>query len=207
MTADRPEQANKATLDNDIEEIRSVLSGAESPEPPDLLDQAVLNAARRSIEENKRPRRFSLRWLGALATASVMVLALGIVVQQEQESAPGSTSEAYPAKLKKEAPYREQKMAVDKPQLMESKERDAAARSHAVPMAAAPAASFSASELAEQSADAEEEGVNVKSPEEWIAYLLRLQSTDQQALLSEELAAFRATYPDHSLPPELGNGK
>ena len=206
MTADQPEQANKATLDNDIEEIRSVLSGEESPEPPDLLDQAVLNAARRSIEENKRPGRFSLRWLGALATASVMVLALGIVVQQEQQTTPVGTSEANPAKLKKETPAREQKKAADTPQLMESNDRNAAARSRATPMAAAPAASFSATELAEQTADAEEEVVTVKSPEEWIAYLLRLQSTDQQALLSEELAAFRATYPDHSLPPELNNG-
>lgn len=207
MTADRREKTSKATLDNDIEEIRSVLSAGESPEPPDLLDQAVLNSARRAIEENNRPRRFSLRWLGVFATASVVVLALGIVVQQEQESTPEGTSEVDHAKLKKEAPAREQKMAVDKQLLMEIEGRDAAARSRAAPMAAPPAARFSATELVDQAADAEEELADVKSPEEWISHLLWLQSTDQQTLLSEELTAFRAAYPDHSLPPELSDVK
>ncbi len=50
-------------------------------EPPDLLDQAVLNAARRQLERSRRRR--SMGWLGAFATAAVVVLALTIVVRQD----------------------------------------------------------------------------------------------------------------------------
>ena len=66
----------------DLAMIQSAWSSLEEPEPPELIDQAVLNAARRELAVR---RRKPLRWIGAFATASVMVLALTIVLQQDHE--------------------------------------------------------------------------------------------------------------------------
>jgi hypothetical protein len=77
--AENPERDLDAA---DLAMIRSAWSGLESAEPPELVDQAVLNIARREIATRKRR---SLRWIGAFATASVMVLAITIVVQQSPE--------------------------------------------------------------------------------------------------------------------------
>jgi hypothetical protein len=43
----------------------------------------------------------------------------------------------------------------------------------------------------------------VPSAEDWIEKLLRLKESGQDASLAEELAAFRAAYPDYALPPGL----
>lgn len=79
----KPETNPGSDWEKDLESVRSTLSGLESVEPPDLLDQAVLNTARRELAAS---RRKPMRWVGAFATAAVVVLALSIVVQQEQKS-------------------------------------------------------------------------------------------------------------------------
>ncbi len=76
----KPETNPGSDWEQDLESIRSALSTMESVEPPDLLDQAVLNTARRELAAS---RRKPMRWIGAFATAAVVVLALTIVVQQD----------------------------------------------------------------------------------------------------------------------------
>jgi hypothetical protein len=78
-----PETDSGTGWEEDLATIRSALSGMESVEPPDLLDQAVLNKARRELAASKRK---PIRWVGAFATAAVVVLAMTIVIQQEQKS-------------------------------------------------------------------------------------------------------------------------
>jgi len=83
----KPETDPGAGWEEDLEAVRSTLSDMESVEPPDLLDQAVLNTARRELAAS---RRKPMRWIGAFATATVVVLAMTIVIQQEQKTpAPG----------------------------------------------------------------------------------------------------------------------
>jgi hypothetical protein len=79
----KPEMNPGNNWEQDLESVRSALSGLESVEPPDLLDQAVLNTARRELAAS---RRKPMRWVGAFATAAVVVLALSIVIQQDQKT-------------------------------------------------------------------------------------------------------------------------
>jgi hypothetical protein len=87
----------------DLAMIQSAWSGLEELEPPELIDQAVLNAARRELDAR---RRKPLRWIGAFATASVMVLALTIVLQQDHEPLKAPRSNG--AKLDAVAPLKVQ---------------------------------------------------------------------------------------------------
>jgi len=67
----KPELNAGNNWEQDLESVRSALSGLESVEPPDLLDQAILNTARRELTAS-RPR--PMRWVGAFATAAVVIL-------------------------------------------------------------------------------------------------------------------------------------
>jgi hypothetical protein len=84
MTSDPRDRTPESDFDNDLEAVRSAWNGLEKAEPPELLDQAVLNTARRELES--RPGRWPLRWLGGFATATVIVLALSIVTQQDPQA-------------------------------------------------------------------------------------------------------------------------
>jgi hypothetical protein len=79
----KPEMNPGGNWEQDLEAVRSALPGLESVEPPDLLDQVVLNTARRELAAT---RRKPMRWIGAFATAAVVVLALSIVVQQDRKT-------------------------------------------------------------------------------------------------------------------------
>lgn len=209
MTSDPGKQTANDKLERDLEEIRAVLSGPDSPEPPDLLNQAVINAARRELDGPGKHwlRRFPVRWMGAFATASVIVLALGLIVQQEQESPDFPVEKADRARLKSEAPMRESKGAAEKRLPAKDADRDDAAAQRVAPMATAPAKAteFSTQGLADQPALPEPESAaeDVQTPEDWIELMLELKSSNQQARLSRELEAFRSVYPDYPLPTEL----
>jgi len=75
-------------LERDLQSIREVLDEQVDTEPPSMIDQAVLNAAKRELDINKRRSR---RWIGAFATATVVVLAVTLVIQQEQLPPPVET--------------------------------------------------------------------------------------------------------------------
>jgi len=242
----------------DLAMIQSAWSGLEEPEPPELIDQAVLNAARRELAAR---RRKPLRWIGAFATASVMVLAVTIVLQQDHE--PLKTPSSNGAKLDAVAPRKVQAEArseLQDPQeesvsgavsdtlpesrAMESgrdqgqlmKQSEAAKRELTVgsEMANEPAVETPESEFQfappaegkERSADAEKAlGERVQTlgaataaspvtehddassvlpdPDEWIQRMLLLKQSELYEQLVEELAEFKAAYPNHPLPPEL----
>ena len=77
--------AMERSLQEDLLSIHDSLSEGEDMEPPAMLDQAVLNTARRELASGKR---FRAGWVSAFATASIVVLALTIIVQQEQTQVP-----------------------------------------------------------------------------------------------------------------------
>lgn len=209
MTSDPGKHQADEKLERDLEAIRTALSGGDDPQPPDLLNQAVLNAARRELAgRNKRwLRRFPVRWMGAFATASVVVLALGLIVQQEQESAVITGSEADRARLRSEATLEESKTVKQEPLMSKSTDRDDPAVRSTAPMAAAPArtAEFAVEKAADEPALPEREDASeeVRTPEEWIALMLELKASNQLTRLSEELEEFRSVYPDYPLPAGL----
>jgi hypothetical protein len=73
-------------LERDLESMRAAWDRPEhdplaGTEPPELVDMAVMNAAQRDLARDRKRR--PLRWLGGFATATVVVLAIGVVLQQE----------------------------------------------------------------------------------------------------------------------------
>jgi hypothetical protein len=193
-------------IDPDLGAVQSAWSELEQCEPPDLLDQAVLNAARRQLERSRRRR--SMGWLGAFATAAVVVLALAIVVRQDLPG-PAHTkpdTDGFRLDLDAAAP----KDAREEPKALH--DEPAAPLEQANRMSSsAPAASEAPRQLREGrqagapetfetlEADAEE----TPDPEAWIERLLKLREAGRSHEFEAELAAFRRAWPDYPLPPEL----
>lgn len=218
MTTHPRDRHSDSEFEQDLEAVRSSWNGLEKTEPPELLDQAVLNTARRELAGQRRRR--PLRWLGAFATATVVVLALTIVYQQDEQLTAPVREGADGFKLDQAAPATSRKEA-DRDDLAEKAGRAEAARQlksesgersearmkqNAVP-AAAPASDVAALAVAEESSDlpaeAELMADRISEAETWIERLLLLRETQQDEKLAEELAAFREAYPEYPLPPEL----
>jgi hypothetical protein len=83
MSNQHPNRESDSRLEEELQAARSAWSQLEHEEPPDLLDQAVLNSARRAVARTaKRP---AMRWMGGLATAAVVVMAVAIAVKQDPD--------------------------------------------------------------------------------------------------------------------------
>jgi len=70
-------------LEKDLDKIGRAYAQLETEEPPELLDLAIRNSARRAVE--KKPRRMKFGWLHGLTTAAVFVLALSVVIHQRED--------------------------------------------------------------------------------------------------------------------------
>ena len=75
---------NGDPLQNDLEQIGRAYGHLEQTEPPDLVDQAILNSAHRAVEEKPHWMRFS--WLHGLTTAAVFGLAISLVLNQPEDT-------------------------------------------------------------------------------------------------------------------------
>lgn len=228
MTNDPRKPKDDANFEQELAELRAAWRGMEQAEPPDLVDQAVLNAARREFEPARKSR--PLRWLGGFATAAVVVLALTLVVEQEtrrpdvpagveksrlQEAAPAKRAEPTtdPANLQAPLPPAEPRAVArearrDAPRLKAAGENAVAGKAEAgtaqrfePPAAAAPPV-VDAVEAEAFADEALEEGLR-PDPEIWIEQLLELEAKGATDELEAGIAAFRAAYPDYPLPPEL----
>ncbi len=73
-----------ASLNDDLDKLSRVYGQLQQTEPPELLDQAILNSARRTLE--KKPHWINFSWLHGLTTAAVFVLALSLVLNQHEPS-------------------------------------------------------------------------------------------------------------------------
>ena len=96
MTNDPRKPEDESKLEQELAEVHAEWRSMAQAEPPDLVDQAVLNAARRDLEPARKRR--PLRWLGGFATAAVVVLALTLVVEQEPQrpDLPAATEKSRP---------------------------------------------------------------------------------------------------------------
>jgi hypothetical protein len=195
----------------DLEQIRAAWSRQERAVPPDLVDQAVLNAARRASEN--APRRG--RWVGVFATACVVVLAVTVVVQQNRD-AQGPLREVGNAHLQ-DADSTSERLDdetarpaarlrnASKPQAAESRvtpltesrpnETDAYRERKGLDATATPAAPPGSEQPRAEAA--------IPTPEAWIERLEQLLQAGDYATFEAERAAFRSAYPDYPLPSEL----
>jgi hypothetical protein len=82
MNIQRTHGDNDSTLDQGLDELSRTYSELKQDTPPDLLDQAILNRARREVERKTGWMQFG--WLHGLTTAAVVVLAFSIVLQQRE---------------------------------------------------------------------------------------------------------------------------
>ena len=75
-------------FEQDLQKIEDGYQALPADEPPDLLDQAVLNKARAAVGP-RSTRPWSFGWMHATATVAVLVVGLAVVMQQPTElSAP-----------------------------------------------------------------------------------------------------------------------
>jgi ferric-dicitrate binding protein FerR (iron transport regulator) len=198
MSTDRPGYGPDGTYQEDLEAARSAWSRLEQIEPPDLLDQAVLNAARRAAARPSRRR--STRWLGALASAAVVVLALTLVIRQDPQAPapPVPVTDGFELELRSADP----EAAHETPIQHEEAAPQAASKAALVPRQDAASREEAGAPVAAPDA-LEEMDEAVPEPDAWVDQMLRLKAAGLNDQLDQELAAFRRSYPDFVLPPEL----
>lgn len=86
MTNEPRKPENEEAFEQDLEAVQAKWSRVEQAEPPELLDQAVLNAARRDLESRRKRR--PMYWLSGFATAAVVVLAITVTLEQQGPQSP-----------------------------------------------------------------------------------------------------------------------
>lgn len=202
MTHNPNDRASDRQLEQELETIRSVWQTQERAEPPDLLDQTVLNTARRALQDRRKQR--PLRWLGAFATLGVVVLALAIVVQQDQQG-------PVPPLPKTDGLWLDQQVSppakaasdavVAEPEGGRAELRMQRQAAPTVAREQAPA--LRDEQLPPKREEALEEDADIPDPEAWIERMLRAKKAGHLDELRAELTAFRRAYPDYPLPAEL----
>ncbi|MGD9020668.1 MAG: hypothetical protein PVF46_02645 [Lysobacterales bacterium] len=82
MSTHGPDNGTGQSLDKGLEDVGRAYKGLQQEQPPELLDQAILNKARRELEA--RPRWTQFGWLHGLTTAAVFVLAFSLILNQHE---------------------------------------------------------------------------------------------------------------------------
>jgi hypothetical protein len=205
---DRKDRRTASKDDAELEDVRAAWRDLPAEEPPDLLDRAVRNAARRDLE---RPRRRRLRWIGPFATAGVVVIAVSILLLQDWRPQTGEPAETLRLEERAErgpgtdaAPANRRstpQMMTARPREKGAADQEKAAATEQEPAAVASDAPAPAAEALQREATPAPEPI---SAEAWIAELMQLRMQGREAELEAGLEAFRAAYPDYPLPHELG---
>ena len=73
---------DRRLLDAELDQLDQLYRSEESIEPPDLLDQAILNKARRSVESKNSWLDFG--WIHAVTTVALVVLTFSIFTTQRE---------------------------------------------------------------------------------------------------------------------------
>ncbi len=74
---------NDNSLSDGLDKVGHAYSQLPHEEPPELLDQAILNSAHRAVE--KKPHWIKFGWLHGLTTTAVFVLALSVIFNQREQ--------------------------------------------------------------------------------------------------------------------------
>jgi len=186
-------------FEEDLDAIRHAWQGLQPVEPPDLIDQSVRTAARRALPARNRWQ--SMRWIGSLATAAVVVLALAIVIQQDQEGPVPPMPKTDGFRLDESA--KTAAKGASEADVVEQASSQAELRSERAPPPAAAEDPTARDAVTTTLQATHEESAPVIEPKAWIEEMLRLQQAGRLQELRAEVEAFRKAWPDHPLPPEL----
>lgn len=74
---------NDQSLKDDLDKLGQAYRQLPQDEPPELLDQAILNSAHRAVEN--KPHWMQFGWLHGLTTTAVFVLALSLIFNQREQ--------------------------------------------------------------------------------------------------------------------------
>jgi len=180
------------------------LEAVDMPEPPELIDQAVLNRARAAVEKPHSSRPWSFGWVHALSSAAVIALALTLLLQmRDQAPFPPQDNQSLPAsEPAPPAPMATQTAPAAPPS---RRSRQASGASDVLDETLRQERAVQQDSFGDQ----EDSIQNIQSkmqapgPEAWLAEIRRLQEAGLTQQAAEELARFQEQWPDVAIPDDL----
>ncbi len=212
MTSDPKDKKPGPGFEQDLEALSTAWSNVNQAEPPDLLDQAILNSAARALEGQPLPwwKKRPLHWAGAAATAMVLVLTITLVVQQDPmaPSPPVLKQEGLEQdELKQDrddsALRKKSEVSADASEFHRERPASKRAAAPAPPQASLAASKVLEEEVSDRPVELSIMADPITTADEWLNQLLELKAAGKEQELKEQLAAFTAAYPDYALPTEL----
>lgn len=226
MNPGKPNKPDAQEPGRDLDEVANAYRQLGSDEPPAMLDQAVLNEARREVKGEAHPiRPWNFGWIHATATAALLVIGLTVVLQHRSElpeppvepkESPVNVLEnrqraAGPESLADSADQAPADERMDSPATepaapataaaYEMEEAIRAPAEDALEKDTAPSHSVTG-EMAARKMSPPAKAETMLDPESWLEAILDMKATGDDGWRAE-LDAFIAVYPDHPLPPEL----
>ena len=189
-------QSNKSNP----KELEALYRSGSHVEPEPGLDRIIRARAEQAATQGKRHR--PARWLGGLATAAALVLAIGVALQQgpseparmqETLRSPALDAPARPEPAEDLAPTLEREMFSDRSGAAESDVIVTSPRQRAP----SPVASFRAEEAPAFEVLAE------PGPEAWLARIEHLIEHDHLHEAREQLDQFRDQFPETEIPETI----
>ncbi len=189
-----------------LDQLQAQYDDLAEQEPPILIDQAVLNLAKRELETQQARKKRRIGWISAFSTASLLVITLSMVLQQQ----PGQQQpDSPPAPVAKE----QDTIKTEGAGLAEKRKQRSAVLQSIDTNMAAPAAEEQKLDVLSES-EAEETSSfynrielddNRQFPEagQWLSQIRQLEKDGQKEKAEEELEAFKLAYPDYELPEDL----
>lgn len=187
------------------EVLRQAWGDLPKAEPPDLIDQAVLNRARAAVDAPHSSRPWSFGWPHALTTAAVIVLAVTLIIPLRETGQPVDRMDPAPPVS------REDNRSLDEMELQEDllqdapatpSESSARARREATPRAlASPALEKAAPATMESAASAD--AAMAPDLESRLQAIRTLVDAGDLDAAREALAAFRQEFPAADVPADL----
>ncbi len=219
---------DKTPLKDSLDEISQAYGRMGHEEPPEMLDQAILNSARRAVEKKSRWTQFG--WLHGVTTAAVFVLAFSIILNQREpaldyentvmspeptllKSEKATRSKAAPQlnevrmEMKEQTEYRSAdvqalEVSAEEIQLGDADLGDTDSMANAPESAVhSEQAGFMAVAEPAKSTTADE-AESTSGAEQKLATIIRLKQAGDDAW-KKELEIFQQQYPEYPLPDEL----
>lgn len=220
---------DNSPLKDDLDKISRAYGQMDQDEPPELLDQAVLNRAHRAVEG--KPHWMQFGWLHGLTTTAVFVLAFFIIMNQ-REPVPVEEDglfESPPLPMQSAKPNRES-AAIQKLERRSDAKKDAGSAdedigsagfmqqdilleeapvAEAVEAGDAPVQPSPTMAVAEPARNALSDRARLESesetdPEKELLEIIRLKESGDESW-RKELEMFLERHPDHPLPDVLKN--
>lgn len=203
----------------ELERLERAYRAITPEEPPDLLDQAVLNRARRAVAGGSGRRPWSFGWVHGLTSAAIVVLAIALFTHQPNLPDPEPVRVANPPSAK----LRDIESEIE-PLRIPARDSTPQGAPPALARQLPPVADADEDQRADRGAErrretsalaqeplAESPGVASEAditrlqtdPDAWLAHILMLKREGQDQAAARELQAFREAWPDYALPPEL----